>query len=64
MAHKGEKHHGKLDGGHDGKHGQGVAKHGHEQGNKHGIVPHAGHGLHPDHKMLHHDHFHLNKHHG
>ncbi len=63
MKHKSEafmKHEGHPKGG--GK--ANIAKHSHEMGSKDGHIPHAGHGLHPDHKMLHEDAFHKNEHHG
>lgn len=41
-----------------------VAKHAHVSDHKDGMIPHAGHGLHPDHPMLHNDGFHKNEHHG
>lgn len=41
-----------------------IAKHSHHDGGAHGHIPHAGHGLAPDHPMLHSDDFHLNKSHG
>lgn len=44
--------------------GHSVARHGHSQGHKDGHIPHAGHGMHPNHPMLHSDGFHKNEHHG
>lgn len=53
--HEGPKSGGKSD----------VGYHSHtSKDSKGGHIPHAGHGLHPDHPMLHSDEFHKNEHHG